>query len=198
MRVPCDCSGITAAVKVVRAGGVVAYPTDTVYGIGCDPFDKKAVNKVYDIKQRSKSKPLPILGYNKQALEKIAYFDASSTKVAERFWPGMVTMILKLRDCRLVETLNLQDKVAVRVPSNHCIRSVLQECNVLVGTSANISEQGSFTDPDLCYNSVEGVDLFLDGGKIHQSLGESTIIDMTEKRIIRKGAVPEEEIMSLL
>lgn len=197
MRFPCNDSGVRKAVDIILEGGIIVYPTDTVYGIGCDPFNKDAVTKVYDIKKRSKEKLLPILGFDKQVLEGIVYFDQLSDKMADRFWPGMLTMVLKIRDKKLADTLNLFDKIAVRVPSNQCIRSVLKECKIIVGTSANISEQDSFTDPDLCYKNLSGFDLFLDGGKL-QSLGESTIIDMTEKKILRSGAIPEEEIKSFL
>lgn len=197
MRVQCNDFGIRKAVEVIRDGGVVVYPTDTVYGIGCNPFDKIAVNRIYDIKKRNKDKPLPVLGYNKLALETIAYFDNISNKLAEKFWPGMLTLVLRLRDTKLKDTLNLADKIAVRVPSHRCIRSVLRECQFLVGTSANISDGDSFTDSERCYESVSGYDLFLDGGGL-ESRGESTIIDIAEKKILRTGAISNEEIERFL
>ncbi|NIP61453.1 MAG: threonylcarbamoyl-AMP synthase [Nitrosopumilaceae archaeon] len=197
MRLTCDDFGVRNAVDVIQEGGVIVYPTDTVYGIGCDPFDRNAVNRIYDIKKRSKDKSLPILGYDKEVLEKIACFDKNSNKLAEEFWPGVLTLVLKLRDKKLGRTLNLDDKIAVRVPSNECIRSVLRECKILVGTSANISESGSFTDPDLCYQNIKGFDLFLDGGRL-QGSGESTVVDVNEKKILRMGAIPKAKVERFL
>ena len=190
--------GINAAVKSIKDGGTVIFPTDTVYGIGCDPYNKKAVEKIYKIKNRERDKLFPVLAFSKKQLEKIVNFDNKATKIAERFWPGQITLILPLKDKKLRDSMSLSDKIAVRVPKNECILSILEKCNFLVGTSANISGEKSFTDPDECEKNVSGYDVIVDGGKI-VSKGESTIVEINDNNleIKREGSVSKEEILSL-
>ncbi len=106
-------------------------------------------------------------------------------------------MILRVKDEKIKKSLDLDEKIAVRVPNNQCVLSLLKECRLLVGTSANISGSDSFTNPDECKN-LSGYDLFIDGGVI-SSKGESTIIEIQEDKIkiVRKGSVSEEEIKEL-
>ena len=198
MRKKCDANGINAAVKSIKDGGTVIFPTDTVYGIGCDPYNKKAVEKIYKIKNRERDKLFPVLAFSKKQLEKIVNFDNKATKIAERFWPGQITLILPLKDKKLRDSMSLSDKIAVRVPKNECILSILEKCNFLVGTSANISGEKSFTDPDECEKNVSGYDVIVDGGKI-VSKGESTIVEINDNNleIKREGSVSKEEILSL-
>ncbi len=94
----CNLEGIKKAVEIINQGGIIIFPTDTVYGIGCNPYNKKSVEKIYDIKSRNISKPFPILAYSKEIAEKIAFFDEYSKKIVEQFWPGPLTIILKLTD----------------------------------------------------------------------------------------------------
>jgi L-threonylcarbamoyladenylate synthase len=198
MRVYCDLEGINIAVKSIREGGIVIFPTDTVYGIGCDPYNKEAVEKIYKIKKRKQEKLFPILGFSKNELSKIVNFDEKSNKIAEKFWPGQITLILPLKDKKLKASMNLMDKVAVRVPQNDCALSILEKCNLIVGTSANVSGLSSFTDPDECAKSISDYDVFVDGGKI-TGKGESTVVEIKDKEIeiIRKGNISKEEILNL-
>jgi len=116
----CDIEGIRVASETIKRGGIVVFPTDTVYGIGCDPYNKDAVTSICRIKSRDTKKQFPILGASKTDLSKIAIFDKRSSKIAEKFWPGPITLILKLKDEKLKESLGLENKVAVRVPNNQC------------------------------------------------------------------------------
>ena len=194
MRVFCDPKGIDAAIKTVKDGGTMVFPTDTVYGLGCDPYNKKAVHEIYKIKKRDPKKLVPILGYSIKELSKIAIFDKQSIKLAERFWPGQLTMVLQLKDENLKQILNLEEKIAVRVPNNKCILSILKECALLVGTSANLSGSKSLNDPEECIKQISGYDLFLDDGVLPSS-GESTIIEIDGNlKILRKGIIDEKEI----
>ena len=198
MRVNCDPQGIQKASKVVREGGVVVFPTDTVYGVGCDPFNKKSVDKIYKIKNRSKSKPFPILVYSIKEANQIADFDSDSQRLAEKFWPGPLTLILKLKDSRIEKSLDVKERIAVRVPNNKCLLDLLNSCKFLIGTSANISGQESFTNSEECYNSLSDFDVFLDGGNLGGN-GESTIIEIIDGKPIihRSGALRKEEILEL-
>ncbi len=194
----CNLEGIKKAVEIINQGGVIIFPTDTVYGIGCNPYNKKSVEKIYDIKSRNISKPFPILAYSKEIAEKIAFFDEYSKKIVEQFWPGPLTIILKLTDENLKKSLNVVDKIAIRVPNHKCTLDLLKKCNFLVGTSANISGQLSSTNPDECLKNMQNYDIFVDGGMI-TSKAESTIIEIENKKIkiIRKGSISKEEILGL-
>ena len=198
MKVACDQKGIDIAVKSVRNGGVIVFPTDTVYGLGCDPYNKDAIKKIYKIKKRESSKLFPILAYSKENLSDIVVFDEKSNKIAEKFWPGQITLVLKLKDREIGKSMNIQDKIAVRVPNNKCALALLKECKLLVGTSANISGMRSFTNPDECVENISGYDVFVDDGTISSS-GESTILEVDDGRLTihREGAVSEMEIMKL-
>ena len=198
MKVTCNKEGIEKASQIINQGGIVVFPTDTVYGIGCDPYNKDSVRKIYEIKSRKISKPFPVLVYSKDIAERIAFFDEFTKKIVERFWPGPLTIILKLTDENLKESLNITDKIAIRVPNHKCTLELLKKCNFLVGTSANISGHSSFTNPDECFNNFRKYDVFVDGGII-TSKSESTIIEIEneEIKIIREGALSHEEILEL-
>lgn len=199
MKVKCDKEGIEKAAKVAKDGGIIVFPTDTVYGIGCNPYNKKSVDKIYQIKGRSKTKPFPILAYSFDVASEIVEFDKDSKKIADKFWPGPLTLILKLRDERLKESLNLKEKIAIRVPNNSCLLNLLKNSKFLVGTSANISGENSFTKSEDCYQKIREYDIFLDGGDIEDK-GESTILEMDQGKPIfhRIGGLKKEEILEFI
>ena len=199
MKVKRDKEGIEKASKTIKDGGVVVFPTDTVYGIGCDPYDKKAVQKIYKVKSRVISKSLPILAFSKDTAAKIVEFDKNSEKIAQKIWPGPLTLILKLTDENLKASLNVDDKIAIRVPKHQCTLELLKKCNFVIGTSANVSGTGPFRDPQECYQNIQDFDLFLDGGII-TSVGESTIIEFNEGKlkIHREGVLTRKEILKML
>ncbi len=196
LKVKCDQEGIEKALKVLKNGGIVVFPTDTVYGIGCDPYNKKSVDKIYQIKERPKSKPFPLLAYSMEVVSEIVEFDKNSKKIAERFWPGPLTLILKLKEEKLKNSLNLEDKIAIRIPENQCLLDLLKDCKLLVGTSANTSGENSFTNSQECFQKIPDFDIFLDGGDIKNGL-ESTILEMDNGNPIfhRIGALKKEEII---
>ena len=199
MIVKCDSDGISIAKKSLQKDGVIIFPTDTVYGIGCDPYNTKAIKRIYKIKGRDEKKSLPVLGYSKNELDKIVFFDEKSSKLADRFWPGKLTLVLKIKDEKLKETMNLSDKIAVRVPDNKCILSLLKECKLLIGTSANISGNSSLIDSKDCNQILSNYDILIDHGKIHSD-GESTIVEINDNKLsmIRIGSILEEEILDAI
>ena len=195
MKVNCHDEGIKKADEIIENGGVVIFPTDTVYGIGCNPYDANAVKKIYEIKSREKIKSLPVLASSIQIVKEISIIDEFTEKIIKKYWPGPLTLILKLKDKNLKKSLNLEDKIAVRIPNSECTLKLLNKCNLLVGTSANISGDSSFTDPQECMKNVKNYDVFVDGGTI-TSKGESTIIEIKNEKIhiIREGALKKEDI----
>tara|TARA_Y100001949_G_C15906956_1_gene295151 strand:- start:137 stop:736 length:600 start_codon:yes stop_codon:yes gene_type:complete len=198
LRISCSNTDIQTAVKTINNGGIVIFPTDTVYGIGCDPYNTKAVQLLYEIKKRSTTKPFPIIGYSKKEIEKIAEFNRLEEKITEKFWPGPITLVSKVKDKKIQKSLGLDKKIAVRIPNNECVLSLLKECKLLVGTSANISGTPPFTDPNECVNGLTGYNLLIDGGIITNQ-GESTIVEIEGDniKIIRIGGISEEEIRKL-
>lgn len=198
LKVNCDKEGIGIASQIINRGGIVIFPTDTVYGIGCNPYDKTAVKKIYEIKSRNIVKSLPVLTYSKETAKKIVQFDKITEKIADKFWPGPLTIILKVKDEKIKESLNLEDKIAIRVPNHQCTLELLQKCDFLVGTSANVSGNSSYTNPKDCLKDMKDYDVFVDGGII-SSGGESTIIEIEneEIKIIREGSLSKEEILQI-
>ena len=195
MIIPCNQGGIKDAYDSIKKGGVVVFPTDTVYGIGCDPYNNDAVNKIYKVKGRHKMKQLPVLAYSKKDVESIVFFDDISEKIADKFWPGPVTLLLQVKDKKIAKSLGLEGKIAVRVPNHPCALSLLEKCRLLVGTSANFSGQSSFDDSKEIVEKFSGYDILLDGGKIPDS-GESTIVEVVgnELKIVREGKIKLENL----
>ena len=199
MILACDQNGINQAAATIKNGGVIVFPTDTVYGLGCDPRNVKAVESIFRIKKRRESKQLPILGYSKEEVSKIAIFDDVSSKIADRFWPGQVTLVLKLKDNEIKKAMNLNDKIAVRVPSHPCVLALLKECKLIVGTSANFSGYPASSDSKKVQENFSGYDVFLDGGTISNSTS-STIIEVKDGilKILRQGKITKAEIINSL
>ena len=198
MKISCNDEGVQKAASAINDGAVIVFPTDTVYGLGCNPYNHDSVLSLYEIKKREKTKPFPVLGYSKEELEKIAEFSPLEEKIAEKFWPGAITLILKVKDREIQKSLSLDEKIAVRVPNNKCTLALLKECKLLVGTSANISGTEPFSDPKEYNETLTGCDLFMDGGII-SSEGESTIIEIENNnvKILRKGSISEKMIKEL-
>ena len=196
MKVNCNDEGIRKSVEIIENGGIIIFPTDTVYGIGCNPYDVNAVKKIYEIKLREKTKSLPVLANSIEIVKQITVIDEFTEKIVKKYWPGPLTLILKLKDKNLKKSLNLEDKIAVRIPNSVCTLKLLNKCNLIVGTSANVSGDSSFTNPQECMKNVKNYDVFVDGGTI-TSKGESTIIEIENEKIhvIREGALKKEDIV---
>ena len=191
----CNSEGIATTIESFRRGGIIIFPTDTVYGIGCNPYNEESVDRIYQIKKREKTKLLPVLGYSKNDLEKIVDFDNIANKIIDKFWPGPLTLILPLNDSKLNKLSNYTNNLAVRIPNNNCTLSLLKECKLIIGTSANISGEPPIIDPQNHNNMISKCDIFLNGGVIKNS-NESTIIKIDDERIriLRKGAISEKKI----
>ena len=198
LKISCNDEDLQRAATAISDGAIIVFPTDTVYGLGCNPYNHDAILSLYEIKKRDKTKPFPVIGYSKKELEKIAEFNSLEEKIAEKFWPGPITLILKVKDMNIQKSLSLGEKIAVRVPNNQCALALLKKCKLLVGTSANISGDEPFSDPKECSENLAGYDLFIDGGTI-SSQGESTIaeIENNNVKILRKGSISKEMIKEL-
>ena len=196
MKVNCNEEGIKKTSQIIEKGGIAVFPTDTVYGIGCNPYNPNSVKKIYEIKSRTEIKSLPVLAYSLEIVKEITLIDKFTEKIIKKYWPGPLTLILTLTDQKLKKSLKLQNKIAVRIPDSKCTLKLLKKCKLLVGTSANISGNSSHTNPDECIKNIKNYDVFLNGGTI-TSKGESTIIEIEneEIKIIREGVLKIEDIM---
>jgi len=196
LKVDCNEEGIERTSQIIEKGGIVVFPTDTVYGIGCNPYNPNSVKKIYEIKSRTEIKSLPVLAYSLEIVKEITLIDKFTEKIIKKYWPGPLTLILTLTDQKLKNSLKLQNKIAVRIPDSKCTLKLLEKCKLLVGTSANISGNSSHTNPDECIKNIKNYDVFLNGGTI-TSKGESTIIEIEneEIKIIREGVLKIEDIM---
>ncbi|MBI2958042.1 MAG: threonylcarbamoyl-AMP synthase [Chloroflexi bacterium] len=189
-----------AATRVLRGGGIVAYPTDTVYGLGCNALNSIAVVRVYEVKKRPRHLALPILIPEVGQLPSVARsVPRAAMALAERFWPGALTLVLPKQD-RIPDIVTARcDRVAVRVPA-HPVPAFL--CRALgaplIGTSANLHGMPSCrTAREVRRHFAGEVDLVIDG----ESPGgvESTVVDFKEDvpEVIREGAIAKETILQI-
>ena len=195
-----DKESIREAAATILKGGLVVYPTDTVYGLGCDPFDKEAVNKVADVKRRIKGN-FPVLVETIEKAKELGEVDGDAETLALRFWPGPLTIVVSSRAELPSSIVGTDRMVGLRVPGRKDTLDFISMCGgSLVGTSANISGAPSMRQADEALKIFEGkVDLVLDGGSLAKS-PESTVVRATSKRvdILREGAVSRQEIVMAL
>jgi len=194
-----DVDGLAEAAAAVANGSVICYPTDTLYGLGCDPFNDQAVRRTKEAKGRG-AKPMPILVKDLAAAEKFAYLTLRAKKLAQEFWPGPLTMVLQARE-GLPAILISEGNVGVRSPKHPICLDLLELCSGgLVGTSANLSGRAPATTAEEVVAQLgERVDLILDGGRVPIGVA-STVVDLTRPKlvIIREGPVGREEILKSL
>jgi len=152
---------VEIAGRTIRAGGIVIAPTDTVYGLLADATNKKAVDKIYQIKQRQSDKPLPIFVKNIAMAKKLAKISNKNRKILETKWPGKFTAVFPKKNVKL---FGVGDKTtALRIPHYPFINSLLETLNIpLIGTSANISGQPSTTKIDDVLNQFKNIKIALD------------------------------------
>ncbi|MGQ9718884.1 MAG: L-threonylcarbamoyladenylate synthase [Nitrososphaerales archaeon] len=190
--VKCDEEGLIKASEMVKKGKVVVYPTDTVYGLGCNPYDPSAIDRVFELKSR-KCKPLPVLCSSMDVVRRLVKLDERGMRLASKFWPGPLTIIAKKRGEALPKILTCgSDKLGIRIPNHEGAKRLIELCGGrLVGTSANKSGLKSPKNPSEVLKRLgRGFDLMIDGGPA--TLGkESTVIDLTGENplVIRKGAL---------
>jgi L-threonylcarbamoyladenylate synthase len=181
-------------VGILQRGGVIAYPTDTFYGLGANCFLKKAIQRIYRLKRREPSKPLSALISNRNMVRSLAVEIPSLFWVlTEQFWPGPLTIVLKASSEVPEEMLGPGESVGIRLPDLSWLRGLIDEADFpITATSANISGEKEIEDPGKIMDIFSGiVDLIVDGGKTEGIL-PSTVVDLSSSRpeILREGAVP--------
>ena len=191
---------IRKAAVIIRLGGVVIYPTDTVYGLGCDPANVDATRRICEIKGRA-DKPLPLVCSDLETARRIVEFNPIAERLAEHFWPGPLTMVLPARVDYPIWVTHGARTLGVRVPDHQVARRLAKlSGGVIVSTSANKSgEPPPKTAQEAAEQIGEEVDLILDAGPapLRQP---STVIDLSgdELWIIRPGPIRADDIKRAL
>ena len=187
--------------KIIKNGGIVVFPTETVYGIGTNGLDKNAVAKLFEVKQRPLNKPISLLVNNIDMINKISK-DITELEYAliKEFFPGPLTIILKKKEIVPNIVTSNSDTVGVRMPSNEIALKLIEFSGVPLATpSANISGKPSGTNlDDITKDFNEKVDLFINGGPSQIGLS-STIVKVINgiPHILRQGSITEEQIKSV-
>jgi L-threonylcarbamoyladenylate synthase len=191
---------ILLSLEVLQAGGLIAFPTDTVYGVGALAFDEKAVKSIYVAKDRPNEKAIPVLLGDAEDIDQTASnIPPMARRLAAQFWPGPLTLVIP-KKATLPEAVSATDTVGVRVPDNPTVRSLLRSAGPMAVTSANISGRLSPSTAQEVYAQLGGrIDLILDGGKTPGGVA-STVVDCTGTIpvILREGPISLLEIKSAL
>lgn len=190
--------------KCLRTGMVVGMPTDTFYGLAVDPVNLRAVEQIYEIKTRARHKPLSLLIADvAQAYELAREIDSAFDKLAERFWPGPLTIIVKAGSRLPLRVTALTGNVALRVPEAAIPRAVVESLGLpITATSANLSGLPECTCASCVRDQLgDRIPLIVDGGPTARSTS-TTIVDLSHGgkswQILREGAIPTHEIALLL
>lgn len=192
---------LTKAAEFIKNGGLVAFPTETVYGLGGDGLNSEAASKIYKAKGRPSDNPLILHINDQKMLHKIVNdVNSMAKKIMTAFCPGPITLILPKSDIVPSSVTGGLDTVAVRMPDNDIARELIRLSNTpIAAPSANISGRPSPTTAQAVYNDLhDRIDMILDGGACHFGV-ESTIVDCTEDVpiILRPGAITKEMIEEL-
>lgn len=196
------------AVENIIEGKIIAFPTNSVYGIGCDPLNLDVVERIFEIKFRDRSKGLLLLVSDFEEASKIVEFNEVAKRLADKYWPGQLTLILKRKEPNIIplEVSAHQDTLGLRVPENKIILKILRILKEkgylggIIGTSANYSgEPPSISGDEVVKKLLSPIDLIIDGGK-SKSKTPTTIIDCTtqELKFLRIGKISREEINDYL
>jgi len=192
---------IKLAVAILKKGGIVAFPTDTVYGLGADPLNGQAVARIYKVKNRPPNLPLPLLLAEKSDLLRVAgVVPKIAWQLVERFLPGGLTLVLRKSPWVPSAVTAGGDTVAVRIPDHPVPIALIRGLGTpIVGTSANLSGRPSpVTAEEVRQQLGAEVDFIINGGRCPGG-ADSTVLDVTGKVpvLIREGAIPTAEITKL-
>lgn len=186
-----DTEGIAAAVDAIRAGQVILYPTETVYGIGADPFNPDAIDRVFVCKGRPRELPLILIASDMEQVESVvSSLSPAALRYASDFWPGPLSLLLP-KSARIPGIVTAgRSKLCIRIPSHEIARRICEGVgHPIVSTSANASGES----PARSVGEVAHLDIAvaLDGGKLPEA-APSTVFDPDSETIVREGAVSRE------
>ncbi|MEF8878939.1 MAG: L-threonylcarbamoyladenylate synthase [Candidatus Thermoplasmatota archaeon] len=191
---------IYATLKALRNGYLIVYPTDTLYGLGADVFNEDAVKKVYNVKKRDYSNPLPVAVSSLDMMEDVAFVDQKAKRLVDFFMPGELTLVLKKKEC-IPDLVNSGlDCVAVRIPDDDIALEIVSRFGPLTATSANIHGESTEHYVESIKEKLgsEEIKYFLDDGI--RKASPSTVVDITFKkpRVLRKGDISKDDILDVI
>jgi L-threonylcarbamoyladenylate synthase len=196
------------AAENIIDGKLIAFPTNSVYGIGGDPQNINVIDRIFDIKFRDRTKGFLLLVSDYEEALEIAEFNGIAKKLAKKYWPGQLTLILKKKEPSVIlpEVTAFKNKIGLRVPENEIILNILNRLKekghlgCIIGTSANYSgEPPSVSGEQVTKKILSPIDLIIDGGKSKSEL-PTTIVDCNSQEIkfLRIGVLTKEEILEFL
>ena len=194
--------GIKEAVKKILEGGIIFIPTDTVYGIAANPYNDKAIKKIFSIKKKSLNNSLVLLCSNYKMAKKYAIFNKIADNLKKNFWPGPLTLILKKKSNLKISKkwVSKNNSIGLRIPDHSIPKKIINKCNFpIFCTSANISGKKSCRNVnDIVKNFKNKKITIINGGKTKLGI-DSTIIDATKDKIniLRKGYINKKKIKKL-
>jgi len=193
---------LAPAASAIESGGIVAFPTDTFYGLAVDPRSSVAVRKLFQLKLRSGSQPLPLIADNiAQVVEHVGQFTPTAERLAKEYWPGALTLIIAASPALCAEVTGGTRTVAVRVPDHRVARALAHLAgHAVTATSANLSGFPPPANPDeVAARLGDGIDVLVDSGTSPGGL-PSTIVDTTAvpPRLVRAGAIEWERVLKFL
>jgi L-threonylcarbamoyladenylate synthase len=195
-----ESSLIRYAADQIRAGEVLGMPTDTFYGLAADPFNLRAVDRVYEIKTRSRHKPLSLLIESVDQAEELAKpLPEEFYRLAAKYWPGPLTLIVRAGSRLPLKVTANTGNVALRVPNSKISLAVVQAASIpITATSANLSGETECTTAEAVRGQLgDRISIIVDGGTSPREVG-STIIDLTDEearwKVMREGAIATREI----
>ena len=192
-------SKLKVPAEIIKQGGIVIFPTETVYGIGTNGLNKDSIENLYEIKQRPRNKPISLLVSNFDMINEVAEsITELEYKIMKEFFPGPLTMVLKKKSCVPDELTAGGDTVGIRMPENKITLKLIEYAGVPIATpSANISGKPSGTNIESIKKDFKGkVEFFIDGGESRIGKASTIVkVENNEIKILRQGIITKEEII---
>lgn len=180
---------------VIQKGGIVAFPTETVYGVGIHFDDEEALERLMEAKNRDYSKAITLMVADKKDISQYAYISPQAQKMIDQFMPGMITLIFKKKESVRDSMTNGKSTIGIRIPDSELVLSLLKKVGPMLVTSANLSQHSNTTSTQEVLNQLDGrIDLVVDG-KTSDNIA-STVVDVSqdEIKILRDGKITKEQI----
>jgi L-threonylcarbamoyladenylate synthase len=193
-----DPETVSLAARVLESGGLIVYPTDTVYGLGCNPFNPDSVRRLFAVKRRPLSMAVPVAVWGIDMSDRLTFVGGEARALMRRFWPGPLTIVLRRRDTVPALVAGGGMDLGVRMPDHEVPLQVMKEADLpIVTTSANVHGEPSPSSAEELADRIIGeVDLVLDGGRTVGGV-ESTVVDLTvdPPEILREGPIPRDLLL---
>ena len=180
---------------VIQKGGIVAFPTETVYGVGIHFNDEEALERLMEAKNRDYSKAITLMVADKADISQYAYISPQAQKMIDQFMPGMITLIFKKKESVHDSMTNGKSTIGIRIPDSEFVLSLLKKVGPMLVTSANLSQHSNTTSTQEVLNQLDGrIDLVVDG-KTSDNIA-STVVDVSqdEIKILGAGKITKEQI----